>query len=97
MPPAPLVPEARVTLTNTDTNARRVVNTNGVGEYNASSLPIGTYLIEVEEAGFSDPATFRRGADHGEHAQCGPDGATGEPVPDRDDLRRGATSAGPER
>jgi len=46
------VAEATVTLTETQTNAKRVVTTNSVGEYNASSVPPGTYRIEAEKAGF---------------------------------------------
>src|SRR6516164_5305980 len=43
---------AAVTLTETQTNARRTATTNSIGEYNASSLPPGTYRLEVEKAGF---------------------------------------------
>lgn len=46
------IPDATVTLTNTSTDARRVVNSNGEGEYDASSLTIGTYKIEVVKEGF---------------------------------------------
>jgi Carboxypeptidase regulatory-like domain len=46
------VADATVTLTETQTNARRIARTNSIGEYNASSLPPGTYRIEVEKAGF---------------------------------------------
>lgn len=47
-----VVPDATVTLTETSTNAKRVVTSSVLGAYNASSLPIGTYLIEVEKQGF---------------------------------------------
>ena len=43
---------ATVTLTETQTNAKRITTTNSVGEYNASSVPPGSYRIEVEKAGF---------------------------------------------
>jgi hypothetical protein len=43
---------ATVTLTETQTNAKRVTATNSVGEYNASSVPPGTYRIEAEKPGF---------------------------------------------
>jgi hypothetical protein len=46
------VAAATVTLTETSTSARRVVTTNALGEYNARSLPVGTYRIEAEKAGF---------------------------------------------
>lgn len=43
---------ATVTLTEIQTNAKRITTTNSVGEYNASSVPPGSYRIEVEKAGF---------------------------------------------
>src|SRR6476620_4686215 len=42
------VASATVTLTETQTNAKRITTTNSVGEYNASSVPPGAYRIEVE-------------------------------------------------
>jgi hypothetical protein len=46
------IPDANVTLTNTSTDTKRAVTTNEHGEYNASSLAIGPYSIEVEKPGF---------------------------------------------
>lgn len=46
------IPDATVTLTNTSTDSKRVVKTNGEGEYDASSLAIGTYKVEVVKEGF---------------------------------------------
>jgi hypothetical protein len=46
------IPIAGVILTNTATDTKRVVMTNEQGEYNASSLPIGPYVIQVEKEGF---------------------------------------------
>src|SRR5438067_469669 len=40
---------ATVTLTETQTNAKRITTANSVGEYNASSVPPGSYRIEVEK------------------------------------------------
>ncbi|MEO8592421.1 MAG: TonB-dependent receptor [Candidatus Solibacter sp.] len=47
-----VVPEAKVTVTNTGTNAQRSVITNGSGGYAFPSLPPGTYNLKAEKAGF---------------------------------------------
>lgn len=46
------IPGASVTLTNTGNSAKRTVTTNQDGEYNASSLPVGPYVIDAEAPGF---------------------------------------------
>lgn len=51
-PSGAAVPNAKVTITNTDTGIVRVLNTNVTGNYAARELPIGHYKIEVEMAGF---------------------------------------------
>jgi outer membrane receptor protein involved in Fe transport len=44
---------ASVSLINTDRNATvRTVETNGAGFYTATSLPLGTYTVQVTDAGF---------------------------------------------
>src|SRR5258705_9186823 len=45
-------PGATVTLTNVDTNRRRVLTSSGDGVYAAASVPPGTYRIDVELQGF---------------------------------------------
>ena len=47
------VPNAKVTVTNTDRNAViRTVTTDASGNYSAPLLPIGTYAVAVEANGF---------------------------------------------
>ena len=46
------IPGVSVTLTNTATAAKRTVATNSQGEYNASSLLAGEYVINAEMTGF---------------------------------------------
>jgi len=44
---------AQITVTNTQTNFPRNTVTNSSGEYVVSNLPIGTYKVTSEMAGFS--------------------------------------------
>jgi hypothetical protein len=46
------VPGAQVTVTNLNTGLRRTVKSNEVGIYIAPELPIGSYHVEAEAAGF---------------------------------------------
>ena len=46
------IPQAILTLTNAATSTVRSVTSNDQGEYNASSLTPGSYVIEVEKPGF---------------------------------------------
>jgi outer membrane receptor protein involved in Fe transport len=46
------VPGATVTIKNTDTGLVRTVTTSEDGSYAAPELPIGTYSVSVEKAGF---------------------------------------------
>src|SRR3984957_9069740 len=48
-----VVPDARVTITNQETGVSRPpISTNGAGFYVADALPVGTYSVTVEKAGF---------------------------------------------
>jgi len=47
-----VVPDARITVTNLDTNFVRSTQTNGDGEYVVPNLPIGHYTVSAEKAGF---------------------------------------------
>ncbi len=47
-----LMPGAKVTLVNRETQFTRVVETNTSGQYVASAIPTGGYTITVEKAGF---------------------------------------------
>ncbi|HXS94715.1 MAG TPA: carboxypeptidase regulatory-like domain-containing protein [Candidatus Limnocylindrales bacterium] len=53
------VPNAKVTIRNTDTQATRAILTNNSGFYVAENLPIGPYAVEVEGPGFK--RSIRRG------------------------------------
>jgi outer membrane receptor protein involved in Fe transport len=46
------VASAQVSVTNTDTNLSRTVQTNGEGEYRIELLPVGSYQVEVTAPGF---------------------------------------------
>src|SRR5262245_56946044 len=48
-----VVPNAMVTLTNKETGATRVVDSNSDGFYSAASLPAGEYEMKVVAKGFS--------------------------------------------
>jgi hypothetical protein len=51
-PTGAVVPGASITITNTGTNAKRVLQTNAAGSYIAPELPIGSYSVKAEAAGF---------------------------------------------
>jgi hypothetical protein len=51
-PSGAAIPNAKVTITNLGTNLTVSVTTNQSGMYNVRELPIGTYKITVEAAGF---------------------------------------------
>ena len=47
------VPNAKVSVVNTDRNATvRTINTNSLGLYSAPLIPLGTYTVKVEANGF---------------------------------------------
>lgn len=47
-----VIPNAKLTLTNTDTNEMQVRTTNGVGIYSFNALPPGHFRLTVEATGF---------------------------------------------
>lgn len=51
-PSSALVGGASITLTNTDTNAKREVKTNNSGDFEISDLPRGTYRLTATAPGF---------------------------------------------
>lgn len=51
-PASAAIPEATVTVTNTDTNTSLVLTTNQTGYYEANLLLPGNYRVQVEAAGF---------------------------------------------
>ena len=46
------VPKAAVVITHVDTNLSRTVHTDETGSFRATLLPIGTYSVSAEFAGF---------------------------------------------
>ena len=46
------VPNATIRVTNTATNAERVVTSDENGVYTVTNLPVGTYTIEAEQKGY---------------------------------------------
>jgi hypothetical protein len=51
-PSGAVVPKARVTVRNQETNATRDVETNGFGDYTVSLLSPGRYRVSAEKTGF---------------------------------------------
>ncbi len=51
-PSGAAVPEASITITSTNTQAKRVVTSDENGNYIATNLPIGDYSISVTKTGF---------------------------------------------
>src|SRR5579864_6498582 len=47
------LPEALVTITNTETGAERKLVTDDAGRYSAPSVPVGPYQVLAEKVGFS--------------------------------------------
>ena len=50
----PVLPQAKVVLTETKTGVQRDTIANASGEYSFADLPRGTYSISVTAAGFKD-------------------------------------------
>src|SRR5580692_5014071 len=46
------VPGAQVSVSNTDTNLTRTLETNSAGEYRIELLPVGSYRVEISKPGF---------------------------------------------
>ncbi len=51
-PSGAVIPNAKVTVTNKNTGASRVVQTNAEGIFSAPSLAAGSYEIRIEASGF---------------------------------------------
>jgi len=47
-----IMPQAKVTVTNQGTGLTRETSTNDVGAYTVPLLPVGSYLVTAEQAGF---------------------------------------------
>ena len=53
-PSGAYIPGATVTLTNTASGQKRVVKSNGSGEFNFSAIPSGDYKVIVDRDGFGE-------------------------------------------
>jgi Carboxypeptidase regulatory-like domain len=58
-PQGAAVPRVMITVTNVTTNVPTKVETDGEGNYRVLNLPIGSYVITAEHAGFAKMATDR--------------------------------------
>lgn len=73
-----MIPDAVITIRNTETGASRTVGADAEGRYTASSLPPGTYEMKAEAAGLapvtSQPLTLAAGREETMHftLQAGP-------------------------
>ena len=47
-----VIPNVKVTITNTATNDTKIVNTNSTGDYIVNLMPSGTYTISAEAPSF---------------------------------------------
>ena len=52
-----VMPEAAVTLTNTETNVSQSASTSSVGYYSFPVVPVGTYTLKVQKSGFQTTAS----------------------------------------
>src|SRR5271157_908621 len=57
-PTTAIIPEATLTVINTDTGLSRSVSTDERGYYRALSLPVGRYDVKVEKQGFRTLVRF---------------------------------------
>ena len=59
-PTGAAVPNATVTITQTDTNTARALTTKGDGSYSAEFLPVGPYKVVVVMQGFKTLKPYLR-------------------------------------
>jgi hypothetical protein len=60
-PSSAVISGAKVTMTNEETGLTRSVTTNSAGVYSFTELPVGSYKIAVEAAGFSSAVRSKVG------------------------------------
>ncbi len=58
-PSGAVVSGAKVTVRNTNTGLERTAQTSADGSYSIPELPIGTYAVTVNQAGFQTSVTNR--------------------------------------
>ena len=67
-----VVPNAKVTVKNLDTNLTRSLQTDASGQYSFTLLPVGNYSVTVELMGFktfTDPRLTLATGDRSVHAR----------------------------
>ena len=64
-----VVPNAKVTLLNLETNEVRTVQSNGTGDYIFTLLPVGHYSITVKAPGFQASITKDLAVEAGDRAR----------------------------
>src|SRR5438552_18543303 len=60
------IPDAKVTVTNVDTNVSKTTDTTSAGTYLVTDLIPGTYTVNVEKTGFNTYVTRGVGVGGGE-------------------------------
>lgn len=51
-PAGAVIPKATITLTNEGTGAAKQATTDDAGEFVFTALPVGSYTLKIEKAGF---------------------------------------------
>ena len=65
-----VIPNAKVTLVNNGTHEQRVANTDSSGNYTFSLLPVGTYNVTVNLAGFKASTVSSLAIEAGDRARA---------------------------
>ena len=76
-PSGALVPNAKVTLQNTDTHDQRTAVTSGTGDYLFTLLPVGHYTVTVHASGFKTANLTNLAVEAGDRARADVHLATG--------------------
>ena len=69
-PTGAVIPQAKVVVTNKETNVSRSVTTDASGNYDVSLLPVGTYTVKVDSPGFKSTAVADLAVEAGDRARA---------------------------
>ena len=69
-PTGAAIPNAQITITNTDTHETRSTKSNASGDYQATLLPVGHYSITVVLPGFKTSTTANLAVEAGDRARA---------------------------
>ncbi len=69
-PTGAVIPQAKVIVTNKETNVSRSVTTDASGNYDVSLLPVGTYTVKVDSPGFKSTAVTDLAVEAGDRARA---------------------------